>query len=114
MVRRELAAGVDRARGAPRGGPGGVTASVPELAASLWPIDRLGDAAIAVARRSGLLSAAATAPRRPPVDDPAALDRWLAATGEQIGVSIEAMTAAYREVDGALAAIHPGLVRIGD
>lgn len=84
-----------------------------ELAALVWPIDAIGEAVVALARRSGLVSAAAaaTTPRHPPAD-PAALDRWLAAAGEQLGVSVEAVTATHREADRALATLHPALVRL--
>jgi ATP-binding cassette, subfamily B, bacterial len=85
-----------------------------ELAASAWPLGSAGDALVALARRSALLSKAATASRHPPVDDPAALDRWLTAAGDQLGVSVEPMTATYRELDGALAVMHPAIVRLDD
>jgi ATP-binding cassette, subfamily B, bacterial len=92
-----------------------VIAEPAELAALVWPSDGIGEAVVALARRSGLGSddatATAAAPRHPPAD-PAALDRWLTAVGEQLGVSVEPMTATYREVDGALAAMHPALVRL--
>jgi ATP-binding cassette subfamily B protein len=82
--------------------------------ALVWPIDSIGEAVIALARRSGLVAADATAPRHPPTADPVALDRWLAAAGEQLGLSVESMTATHREVDAALAAMHPALVRLAD
>ncbi len=79
-----------------------------------WPLDRIGEAAVALAHRSGLGSGTATAPRDPPAADPAALDRWLAATGEQLGVGVEPMLATYREVDAALADLNPALVQLAD
>lgn len=91
-----------------------MTAAPGEPALPLWPIERIGEAVVALARRCGLISAAASqaAPRHPPTADPAALDRWLAAAGEQLGVSVEPMTALHREVDSALAVLHPSLVRL--
>src|SRR5262249_57745485 len=56
--------------------------------------------------------ASAPVPRGAPTGDPAALDRWLAAAGDQLGVSVEPVTAAHREVDAALAAIHPAVIRL--
>jgi ATP-binding cassette subfamily B protein len=92
-----------------------VSAPSTALAALAWPIDDIGEAVVALARRSGLIATAsvATAPSHPPAD-PAALDRWLAATGEQLGVSVEPMTATHRDVLGALAAVHPALVQLPD
>ncbi|HEX7840133.1 MAG TPA: hypothetical protein VF469_21800, partial [Kofleriaceae bacterium] len=87
-----------------------------EIAALLWPAQDIGEAVVALARRSSLISphANATSPRHAPTADPAALDRWLAATGDQLGVSIEPMTALHREVDSALAVLHPALIRLPD
>jgi ATP-binding cassette subfamily B protein len=79
-----------------------------------WPIARVGEAAATLAHRSGLIAAGASGPHHPPAADPAALDRWLAATGEQLGVSIEPITATHSEVDGAIAAVHPALLRLDD
>src|SRR5262249_38859970 len=56
--------------------------------------------------------ASAPVPRGAPTGDPAALDRWLAAAGDQLGVSVESVTAVHREVDAALAAIHPAVIRL--
>jgi len=91
-----------------------VSAPVVDPAALAWPIESIGEAVVALARRSGLGSVATTAPHHPPAEDPAALDRWLAAAGEQLGVNVEPMTATYREVDAALAAVTPALVRLPD
>ncbi|HEY0479745.1 MAG TPA: ABC transporter ATP-binding protein [Kofleriaceae bacterium] len=85
-----------------------------ELAAVLWPIDTLGEAVVALARHCGLVSPASSAAvaRHAPTSDPAALDRWMAATGETLGVSVEPLTALHREVDSALAVLHPALVQL--
>jgi ATP-binding cassette subfamily B protein len=84
------------------------------LAEATWPIDRIGEAMVALARRAGLIAPAtsAPAPRGAPARDPAALDRWLVAAGDQLGVSIEPITAQHREVDAALAALRPALIRL--
>lgn len=84
------------------------------FAALVWPFERIGEAVLALARASGLVATASpgSTPRHPPVDDPAALDRWLDAAGEQLGVAVESMTATYRDVDDAIAAAHPGLLRL--
>src|SRR5215468_158492 len=50
----------------------------------------------------------------PPPPSPAALDRWMAAAGAQLGVSVEPMTALHREVDAALHVLHPALLRLPD
>lgn len=91
-----------------------MSAEAPELAALVWPMDRIGEALTALARRSGLLSVAATAARHPPIADPAGLDRWLAAAGEQLGVALEPVTATHRDADGALASMNPAMVRLAE
>jgi ATP-binding cassette, subfamily B, bacterial len=87
-----------------------------DLAAALWPIDGIGEAVVALARRCGLIStaSAASAPRHAPVADPAALDRWMAAAGAQLGVSVEPVTALHREVGAALDVLYPALIRLSD
>jgi ATP-binding cassette subfamily B protein len=75
-------------------------------------MDRIGEAVVALARRSGLLSAAAAASRHAPVTDPAGLDRWLVAAGEQLGVTLEPVTATNRDADRALASMHPAMVQV--
>ena len=84
------------------------------LAAATWPIDRIGEAMVALARRAGLIAPAASAPasRGAPGGDPAALDRWLVAAGDQLVVSVEPIDAPHREVDAALAALRPALIRL--
>lgn len=89
-----------------------MSAATTALAALVWPMDRLGEALVALARCSGLLSAAAAAARQAPVADPAGLDRWLVAAGEQLGVTLEPMTATQRDADRALASMHPAMVRL--
>jgi ATP-binding cassette subfamily B protein len=83
-----------------------------ELTALVWPSDAIGDALIALASRTGLVTQAATAPRDPPIGDPTGLDRWLAAAGDQLGVSVVPTTAVHRESDSALAAVSPALVQL--
>lgn len=78
-----------------------------------WPFDRIGEAVAALAHRSGLIVAATTGPRHPPADA-AALDRWLAAAGEQLGVAVEPMTATHGELDAALDVLHPAMLRLED
>jgi ATP-binding cassette subfamily B protein len=102
---------MDRARPDPRGRRRIVSAN-DDLAALTWPIDGIGEALVALAGRSGLAGRTAIASRDPPLGEPAALDRWLAAAGEQLGVSVEPVTATYREVDAALAVVHPALVQL--
>jgi ATP-binding cassette subfamily B protein len=84
------------------------------LAEATWPIDRIGEAMVALARRAGLVAPAASPPaaRGAPGGDPAALDRWLVAAGDQLGVSVEPITAPHREVDAALVALRPALIRV--
>jgi ATP-binding cassette subfamily B protein len=89
-----------------------VSAHATEPDGLAWPIEGIGEAMGALARAGRLVSAPAAAPRRPPAADPAALDRWLAATAEQLGVSVEPMTAVYRDLDRTLAAMHVALVRV--
>ena len=89
-----------------------MSAKASELPALVWPVDRIGEALVALVRRSDLRVAAPTAPRHPPTTDPAGLDRWLAAAAEQLGVALEPVTATHREADGALASMHPAMVRL--
>jgi ATP-binding cassette, subfamily B, bacterial len=91
-----------------------VSAMTVEPGAVAWPLARLGEALIALARRAGLISSASVSPRPPPSADPVVLDRWLAATGEQIGVAVEPVTASHREADGALSGMHPAIVQLPD
>jgi ATP-binding cassette subfamily B protein len=83
-----------------------------EPLALAWPFARIGDALVALARHSGLIDAAAAPSRHPPVADPAALDRWLSAAGEQAGVHVEARQLIHREADATLAATFPALVQL--
>jgi ATP-binding cassette, subfamily B, bacterial len=84
------------------------------VAELLWPHARIGEAVVALARRSGLIAAAAPAARNPPSGDEAALDRWLSAAGAQLGVEVEPVVATNREAEGALGSLFPALVQIGD
>ena len=86
------------------------------LAAALWPVEAIGEAVVALSRRCGLISpaSAASAPRHAPVGDAAALDRWMAAAGAQLGVSVEPVTALHREVGAALDVLYPALIRLSD
>jgi ATP-binding cassette subfamily B protein len=81
--------------------------------ALLWPIDRVGEALIALARSAGIGRVTAPAARRPPAD-PGALDRWLAAAADQLGVDLDPVTATHREVEGALGTLHPAMVQFAD
>lgn len=83
-----------------------------ELAALVWPMERIGEALVALARHSGLGVAAAPAARHPPVADPAGLDRWLAAAADQLGVALDPVTATHRDADAALASLHPAMVQL--
>jgi ATP-binding cassette subfamily B protein len=87
-----------------------------ELAEVLWPAGDIGEAVVTLARCSGLITphVTATSPRHPPTGDPAALDRWLAAAGDQLGVSVEPLTALHREIDSALGVLHPALIQLPD
>jgi ATP-binding cassette, subfamily B, bacterial len=116
MVGGEVAPRLDRARPDPRGGHRLVSEIAGEIAAALWPLDAIGDAVVALARRCGLIaaSAAAASPRHAPLSDPSTLDRWMAAAGAQLGVSVEPLTALHREVDAALAVLHPAVIRLPD
>ncbi|HET9627120.1 MAG TPA: hypothetical protein VFP84_37430, partial [Kofleriaceae bacterium] len=79
--------------------------------AVVWPIERIGEAFVSLAREVGLIDAAAPAPRHPP-GDPATLDRWMAAAGEQLGLAVEPVTAHNRDVDDALALMTPAVIRL--
>ncbi len=78
----------------------------------MWPFARAGEAVVALARHAGLISAAAQPARHPPEDDEIALDRWLSAAGEQLGLNVEPVSANYRETDAALSSLFPALVRL--
>lgn len=88
-----------------------MTARVVELASLVWPIERIGEALAALARHAGLIATAAAGALRPPTDA-AELDRWLAAAGAQLGVAVDSTTVSYRDVDAALAAMHPSMIRV--
>ena len=84
-----------------------------ELAALIWPIDRVGEAVVALARRSGLATTPATPARHPP-GEPAELDRWLCAAGDQVGLTVEPVTSTARDIDRALISLAPAVVRVPD
>lgn len=83
------------------------------LATLLWPMDRLGEAMVALARHHGLITTAKPL-RSPAISDPAAIDRWLIAAGDSLGVEVEPVTVTHSEADRALAAMYPALVRLPD
>jgi ATP-binding cassette, subfamily B, bacterial len=82
-------------------------------AALVWPRDRFGAAMIALARHSGLAMTPVVPARQPP-SAPADLDRWLCAAGDQLGVTIEPVTALARDLDSTLTQLAPALVQVPD
>lgn len=82
------------------------------VAAVTWPLERIGDGLVALARCAGLIAAAAPGARNPPTTDEAALDRWLSAAGEQLGVDVEPVVATNREAHTALGSLFPAMVRL--
>lgn len=91
-----------------------MSSAIVEPRAAAWPLARIGEALIALARHARLISSVAVSPRPPPSEDPIVIDRWLAAIGEQLGVAVEPVTARHREVDSALSSLHPAIVRLPD
>lgn len=79
----------------------------------MWPLARIGEAMVALARHAGLIGAAAPPARQPPSDE-ASLDRWLSAAGEQLNLNVEPVVATHRESGAALATLYPAMVRIPD
>jgi ATP-binding cassette subfamily B protein len=79
----------------------------------VWPLERIGEAFVTLARETGLIDTAAAAPRHPPADA-ATLDRWMSAAGEQIGLALDPVTAHNVDVADALAMMYPAIVRLGD
>jgi hypothetical protein len=75
-----------------------------------WPLARLGDAVVALARHSGLVATAAEPARHPPEDE-LELDRWISAAGDQLGLTVEVVSATYREIDAVLSSLFPAVVR---
>jgi ATP-binding cassette, subfamily B, bacterial len=88
-----------------------MSAELASPGALVWPFARIGEAMVALARHAGLIGAAAPAARLPPSDD-AALDRWLSAAGEQLGLNVEPVLATHRETDAALGSLFPAMVRL--
>lgn len=77
----------------------------------IWPLERIGEAFVTLARETGLIDTAAPAPRHPPTDA-ATLDRWMSAAGEQIGLALDPVTAHNRDVDDALAMMYPAIIQL--
>lgn len=80
----------------------------------LWPLPRLGEALQALARHAGLTTVAGPPARLPAAVDAAALDRWMAAAGEQLALDVEPVVATNREAPAAIESLYPALIRIGE
>jgi len=78
-----------------------------------WPAEQLGDAMRALAERSGIRTTGARTaiPPRRVIDDPhGAIERWLEAAAEAIGVDAENVSIPYPEVEAGLSRLGPGIV----
>jgi ATP-binding cassette, subfamily B, bacterial len=83
-----------------------------ELSQVLWPVERIGEAMVALARESGLIATAAAFSRNAPQEDPVALDKWLSAAADRLGIDVEPVSASYREAENALSTLVPAMIRI--
>jgi ATP-binding cassette, subfamily B, bacterial len=90
-----------------------VSAKLAQPGSLVWPMSSIGEALTALARQSGLVATASTSPRHPPGDS-AALDRWLSAAGEQLGIEVEPVIAKHQDADAALASYSPAMVQLPD
>jgi ATP-binding cassette subfamily B protein len=81
----------------------------------VWPAERLGDALTALAFHGGLSRHSVENPTRiEPLGDALALDRWLAAAGQRIGVEVQSVAVRYWEVDTFLNSGDTALLQHAD
>lgn len=76
----------------------------------LWPMDRAGEALVAVATAAKLPMRVADLGTSP--TEPAQLDGWLVEAGAWLGVEIEAVDTPHARVASTLAAAAPALIRV--
>jgi ATP-binding cassette subfamily B protein len=80
-----------------------------------WPLDRLGEALEAVARRSGLEPKAGSLPAPPAVEGASgseSLGRWVESAAAWLGLEAEPVEAPHAEVEPLLRAAAPALLRL--
>ena len=85
------------------------------LDALCWPVSRLGEALLALARRGGLSPRGASVPRPPEgliQPDNVALERWIEGSAEWLGVEAELLETPYAELPALLRAGGPCLLRL--
>jgi ATP-binding cassette subfamily B protein len=88
-----------------------------DLRAALWPLDRLGDALEALARRTSLSPEPAELLKPPEAlltDGPEAVGRWLQATASALGIEAEPVEAAYGEALSLVKGAAPALLLVQD
>ncbi len=82
-----------------------------------WPLERLGEALEALARRSKLARGVASAPEFPDdleADDDEILGNWIKATAERLNLEAEPVFSSYAELDQLIHAGGPALLRLRD
>ncbi len=85
------------------------------LAEVSWPVSRLGEAIEALARRSRLEVRATGTPLTGPVpQNGEALERWIQAEAEWLGLEAETVEAPYAEVDQLVTTAGPALLHLRD
>lgn len=91
------------------------TPALDALDALCWPVSRLGEALLALARRTGLSPRGGTVPRPPEgliQPDNVALERWIEGSAEWLGVEAELLETPYAELPSLLRACGPCLLRL--
>jgi ABC-type multidrug transport system fused ATPase/permease subunit len=86
-----------------------------ELTKLSWPVQRLGEALEALARRNKLLLHPASVPTWPQhfeVDDDLALGRWIKATADRLNLEVEPVFSPYPELDQMILAGAPAFMRL--
>ncbi|MCI0675548.1 MAG: ABC transporter ATP-binding protein/permease [Phycisphaerales bacterium] len=86
-----------------------------ELSSVMWPVDRLGQAIEAVARRSGLLREPMVAPSAPPNvpwDNHHAVGRCIDSIAHTLGLEAEPALASYAELDQVVHLAGPAIVYV--
>lgn len=81
-----------------------------------WPLERLGDAMVALGRRSGLCDSAVEIPQFPAhlvsEADEQLLSRWLDLNAQRVGMEASEAETSYGDLEGFLRGAAPALIRI--
>ncbi len=89
----------------------------PAVSASLWPIERIGEALTMLAGASDLLSSATESPGAMPaslVRDRGAFEQWMDAAARSLKLEVEPFRPVYQSIDTGLEGAGPVLLTVSD